>query len=63
MVPTTKLNQRGTIIIKKQASCRLTVMESAVRVALTGLFFIPFTPRTPFETCFLGSKARSKTAS
>ena len=33
-----------------------------MRVALTGLFCIPFTPRTPFETCCLGSKARPKIA-
>ncbi|ETY73746.1 hypothetical protein LFAB_10820 [Lactiplantibacillus fabifermentans T30PCM01] len=32
-------------------------------VALTGLVYIPFTPRTPFETWFSGSKARYKTAS
>ncbi|KRO23217.1 hypothetical protein DY78_GL001815 [Lactiplantibacillus fabifermentans DSM 21115] len=31
-------------------------------MALTGVFGT-FTPRTSFETCFLGSKARSKTAS
>ena len=60
---TTKPNSIGTIIIEKQSSCRLTVMEVAVRVALTGLGCIPFTPRTPFETWVLGSKARSKTAS
>ena len=33
-----------------------------MRVALTGLSGIPFTPRTSFETCTLGSKVRSKTA-
>ncbi|KRO23707.1 hypothetical protein DY78_GL001744 [Lactiplantibacillus fabifermentans DSM 21115] len=35
---------------QKQSSCRLTVMEAAMQVALTGLVRIPFTPRTPFET-------------
>ncbi|ETY73421.1 hypothetical protein LFAB_12610 [Lactiplantibacillus fabifermentans T30PCM01] len=34
-----------------------------MQVALTGLICIPFTPRTSFETCFLGSKAKVKTAS
>ena len=33
-----------------------------MQVALTELTFIPFTPRTPFETRVTGSKARSKTA-
>ena len=34
-----------------------------MQVALTGLVFIPFTPRTSFETWFVGSKAKFKTAS
>ena len=34
-----------------------------MRVALTGLVFIPFTPRTPFETRVIGSKVRAETAS
>ncbi|ETY75357.1 hypothetical protein LFAB_02365 [Lactiplantibacillus fabifermentans T30PCM01] len=34
-----------------------------MQVALTGLVFIPFTPRTSFETWVSSSKARSKTAS
>lgn len=34
-----------------------------MRVALTGLVCIPFTPRTLFETWISGSKAKSKTAS
>ena len=33
-----------------------------MRVALTGLGCIPFTPRTTFETRVIDSKARSKTA-
>ncbi|KRO28335.1 hypothetical protein [Lactiplantibacillus fabifermentans] len=36
-------------------------MESAMQVALTGLGFVAFTPRTTFETGILGSKARFKT--
>ncbi|ETY75527.1 hypothetical protein [Lactiplantibacillus fabifermentans] len=50
------------LTFQNQASYRLTVMEGAMQVALTGLVCIPFTPRTSFETGFLGSKARSKTA-
>ncbi|KRO27602.1 hypothetical protein DY78_GL003077 [Lactiplantibacillus fabifermentans DSM 21115] len=35
--------------------------EIVLKVALTDVFG-PFTPRTSFETCFLGSKTRSQDA-